>query len=121
MVEGGVMAGDCIFCRIISGDIPSDMVYSDDEVVAFRDVRPVAPTHILIVPRRHIAGINDVEEADAALVARMMLLARRLAQEEGVAQSGYRLVVNCGPDGGQEVMHLHLHLIGGRKLDDRLG
>jgi len=112
---------DCVFCRIISGNIPSDMIYKDEKVVAFRDVHPIAPVHILIVPRRHIAGVGDLAQEDAGLVGHMVLIARRLAEQEQIAESGYRLVVNSGADGGQAVMHLHLHLIGGRKLDDSLG
>ena len=115
------MANDCIFCRIISGDIPSETVYRDDDIVAFRDVHPVAPTHILIVPRRHITDVNELRDGDADLIGRIVLVARRLAKEEGIADSGYRLAINCGPDGGQKVMHLHMHLIGGRRLDDSLG
>ena len=115
------MTDECVFCRIISGEIPSNTVYDDGEIVAFRDVQPIAPTHILIVPRRHISGVNELAPGDEALVGRIVLVARQLAQKEGIDESGYRLVVNCGPDGGQAVMHLHLHLIGGRKLDDSLG
>jgi len=115
------MADTCIFCRIISGDIPSDMVFQDGELVAFRDVNPIAPVHILVVPRRHISGLNELGEDDKRLMGRMVLTARRLAHDQGIAESGYRLVINCGPDGGQAVQHLHLHLIGGRKLDDSLG
>ncbi len=115
------MTDDCVFCRIISGNIPSDMIYKDEKVVAFRDVHPIAPVHILIVPRRHIAGVGDLAQEDAGLVGHMVLIARRLAEQEQIAESGYRLVVNSGADGGQAVMHLHLHLIGGRKLDDSLG
>ena len=115
------MTDDCVFCRIISGNIPSDMIYKDEKVVAFRDVHPIAPVHILIVPRRHIAGVGDLAQEDAGLVGHMVLIARRLAEQEQIAESGYRLVVNSGADGGQAVMNLHLNLIGGRKLDDSLG
>ena len=115
------MAEDCIFCRIISGDIPSDTVFEDEEIVAFRDVHPLAPTHVLVVPRRHIESVNDLSANDAAFLGRMILAARHIAAQEGVSKSGYRLVVNSGPDSGQAVAHLHLHVIGGRSLKDRIG
>ncbi|MFW6055728.1 MAG: histidine triad nucleotide-binding protein [Chloroflexota bacterium] len=115
------MAEDCIFCRIISGDIPSDTVFEDEEIVAFRDVHPLAPTHVLVVPRRHIESVNDLSTDDAVLLGRMILVAQHIAAQEGVSESGYRLVVNSGPDSGQAVAHLHLHVIGGRALKDRIG
>ena len=115
------MSEECLFCRIASGEIPGDMVYQDEEMVAFRDINPVAPTHILIVPRTHIASLEGLSEADEGLMGRMVLRARALAASEGVSESGYRLVVNCGPDGGQVVHHLHMHLVGGRQLGNRLG
>ncbi len=110
---------DCIFCKIISGDIPSDILYRDDEVIAFRDVNPVAPTHILIVPVEHLVTTMDLH--DRSLVVKMILTANHLAQQEGIAEDGYRLVINCGEYGGQVVKHLHLHLIGGRRLSSALG
>ena len=112
---------DCIFCKIVAGDIPGDIVYRDDDIIAFRDINPLAPAHILIVPRRHIPTMNDVSAEDSGLIGRMCLVARELAAKEGIDGPGYRLVVNCGPEGGQIVNHLHLHLLGGRKLDDKLG
>ena len=115
------MSADCVFCRIISGEIPGEFVFKDDEMVAFRDIHPVAPTHILLVPRRHVASVQDLGAEDEGLIGRMVLRARAIAEQEGVAQRGYRLILNCGPDGGQIVSHLHLHLIGGRKLHDRMG
>ena len=115
------MAQDCIFCRIISGDIPSDTVFENEEIVAFRDVHPLAPTHVLVVPRRHIESVNDLSMDDAVLLGRMILAAKHIAAQEGVSESGYRLVVNSGPDSGQAVAHLHLHVIGGRSLKDRIG
>lgn len=105
-----------IFCQIAAGKMQSDVVYKDDKVTAFRDVRPVARTHILIIPNRHIASIAEATEDDAPLLGHMMLVAKRLAEEEGIAASGYRLVINNGPDAGQAVPHLHVHLIGGREL-----
>jgi len=115
------MTEGCIFCRIIAGEIPGDFVFQDSEIVAFRDAHPVATTHILIVPRKHVGSVQELEEEDVGLVGRMVLRARRLAEQEGIGERGYRLVVNCGVEGGQVVPHLHLHLIGGRKLRDSLG
>lgn len=105
-----------IFSQIISGEIPSDIVYHDELVTAFRDISPQAPTHILIVPNREIATVNDVEASDEQALGRLFLVAKKLAAEEGIAEKGYRLIVNCGGHGGQEVFHLHMHLIGGRPL-----
>jgi len=108
-----------IFSRIISGDAPADIVYRDEQVTCFRDIAPKAPTHILIVPNREIPTVNDLEEDDAMLIGHMVLVAKRLAAQEGIAESGYRLVVNVNQDGGQLVYHLHMHLIGGRALGGR--
>jgi histidine triad (HIT) family protein len=105
-----------IFAKIIAGEAPADIVYRDAQVTCFRDISPRAPTHILIVPNRAIATVNDLTQDDAALVGHMVLVAQRLAAQEGIAQRGYRLVVNCNPEGGQVVYHLHMHLIGGRPL-----
>ena len=112
---------DCIFCRIVAGEIPSDTLYQDEEVVAFRDVHPLASAHVLVVPRRHIPSLNELSECDLSLAGRMVSVANQIAKEEGIAESGYRLVVNCGEHAGQIVPHLHLHVIGGRKLSDTLG
>lgn len=105
-----------IFSKIIAGDIPADIVYRDELVTCFRDVNPVAPVHILIVPNKPLATLNDLGEEDAALAGHMLLVAARLARDEGIAESGYRLITNCNSDGGQEVFHLHMHLLGGRRL-----
>ena len=107
---------DCIFCRIASGDLESDMVHQDDMVVAFRDINPQAPTHIVLVPRKHIPALNDLGDEDDALVAHLVRTAAKLARRENIAQSGYRLVANCGPAAGQSVAHIHFHLLGGRDL-----
>ena len=115
------MSESCLFCRIVSGEIPGDFVYRDNEMVAFRDIHPVATTHILLVPRQHIESVRDLQPEHEGLVGRMVLRARALAEEEGIAERGFRLVVNNGPDGGQVVPHLHFHLIGGRRLADRVG
>ena len=112
---------DCIFCKIAAGEIPGDFVYMDDEIVAFRDVKPIAPTHVLIVPRRHIASLLDLTDSDLPMMARMVRIANDLARKEGIAEKGYRLVINTGKEGTQIVQHLHLHLIGGRQLSGRIG
>jgi histidine triad (HIT) family protein len=105
-----------IFGKIIRGEAPADIVFQDERVTAFRDANPAASTHILIVPNKHIPTVNDIEEEDEQLLGRMILVAKNLAAQEGIAESGYRLIINCNKDGGQEVYHLHLHLIGGRPL-----
>ena len=105
-----------IFAKIIAGELPADIVHQDDRVTCFRDINPAAPTHILIVPNREIPTVNDLEDTDEALAGHMLLTARRLAEREGIAESGYRLILNCNRDGNQEVFHLHMHLLGGRPL-----
>jgi histidine triad (HIT) family protein len=110
------MAGDCLFCKIAAGDIPSTQVYSDDEFYAFRDINPGAPIHCLIVPRKHIARITEADGADEALLGRMLLRASAIAKAEGIDESGCRFVINCNEDGGQTVFHIHLHILGGRAM-----
>ena len=105
-----------IFSQIIDGDIPADIVYRDDQVIAFKDIHPAAPTHLLIVPIKEIPTVNDIAEPDEALVGHLFTVAAKLAAREGIAEDGYRLIVNCNRDGGQEVFHLHLHLMGGRPM-----
>jgi histidine triad (HIT) family protein len=112
---------DCVFCRIVAGEIPADIVYQDKALVAFRDINPQAPTHILIVPKSHIASLADITAKHQALMGRIILLARDLADTEGISDRGYRLSVSTGADGGQLVPHVHFHLLGGRKLSDMLG
>ena len=107
---------DCLFCKIADGRIPSDRVYEDDEVVAFRDIDPQAPVHVLVIPRRPIESADALRAEDAATVMAMFAAAQRVARALGVAESGYRLVTNIGADAGQSVQHLHLHLLGGRSL-----
>jgi len=107
---------DCIFCKIAKREIPSQILHQDDELIAFRDIRPQAPTHVQIIPKRHIETILDLGEKDERLIGKMVLLANRLAKEEGLAENGYRLVFNCKSHGGQEVYHIHLHLLGGRRM-----
>ncbi len=106
----------CIFCRIADGDLPANRVHEDDEIVAFHDLSPQAPTHILVIPRRHIVSAEELTGDDAALAGRLLLVAGGLARSEGIAEGGYRLVTNVGTDGGQSVPHLHLHLLGGRAM-----
>ncbi len=107
---------DCIFCKIVSGDIPSTKIYEDEQVIAFRDINPQAPTHILVVPKRHIPGVNELAEQDEALVGHVYGVIARLVRELGIAETGYRVIVNSGADGQQSVPHLHFHVLGGRLL-----
>lgn len=111
------MKNDCLFCAIIDGEIPSTKVYEDELCLAFRDINPLAPTHILILPKTHIPSANAVDETNSAVVAHIFELVPRLAAAEGLV-NGYRVITNCGPDAGQTVQHLHFHLLGGRKLAD---
>ena len=106
---------DCLFCKIIAGEIPSDKVYEDDNFLAFRDIAPKAPVHILLIPKKHIKSLEDLEEEDAPLIGRLHLIVKEIARNEGISQSGYRIVNNCGPDAGQVVFHIHFHLLGGSK------
>jgi histidine triad (HIT) family protein len=115
------MSEECLFCRIAAGEIPSDIVYQDEEFLAFRDINPLAPTHILVIPRKHISSLAQLAGQQQELMGRLIILATRLAEKEGIADRGYRLVMNCGAEGGQVIGHLHLHLLGGRKLYDQLG
>lgn len=110
------MPTDCIFCQIARGEVAADVLYQDDAVTAFHDAHPQAPTHILIIPNRHIRTLKATGEEDIPLLGKLLTVARVLAEEAGVAQSGYRLVINTGEQGGQTVFHLHLHLLGGRRM-----
>lgn len=107
---------DCIFCRIADGSLPANIVYEDEDVVAFRDINPVAPVHMLVIPRKHIASVNALEEQDALLAGKLLLTARRLAAEQGFAENGFRLAMNTNQDAGQTVFHMHLHVLAGRYL-----
>lgn len=107
---------DCLFCKILDGEIPADVVYESDTAIAFRDINPQAPTHVVIIPRKHIATINDIEEEDHAIVGSLYSAAREIARDEGYAESGYRAVMNCNEDAGQTVFHIHLHLLAGRPM-----
>ena len=106
---------NCLFCKIINGEIPSEKVYEDEEILVFKDIHPKAPVHILVIPKKHISSAMEIEEQDEALIGKMFTVIKKLAKEFGL-ENGYRIVNNCGSDGGQEVMHLHFHLLGGKKL-----
>ena len=109
---------DCIFCKIIDGEIPSEKVYEDSDVLAFRDIAPQAPQHIVIIPKKHIKSANELAEDTAEVVGKVFLAAGKIAKELGFAENGYRIVNNCGEDGGQTVGHLHFHLLAGRQMSD---
>ena len=118
---GATMTDDCIFCKIASNEIKGDIVYRDDQVTAFRDIQPVAPTHILIVPNRHIDSVNMLEVEDEPLMGHLITTAGKLAEEEGIDEGGFRLIMNTNADGGQTVFHIHLHLIGGQPMKHPMG
>jgi histidine triad (HIT) family protein len=107
---------DCLFCKIIDKTIPADIVYEDDRVIAFRDVAPQAPTHILVIPRQHISTLNDLNESNNELIGHILYVAKTIAADEGLAEDGYRVAMNCNNHGGQTVFHIHLHLLGGRQM-----
>lgn len=107
---------DCLFCKIVKREIPADIVFEDDAVLAFNDINPQAPTHQLIVPKQHIATLDDIEESDLALVGRLSYTAAKLARQQGFAEDGYRVIMNCNDHGGQTVYHIHMHLMGGRRF-----
>ncbi|MDX2164827.1 MAG: histidine triad nucleotide-binding protein [Gammaproteobacteria bacterium] len=108
---------DCLFCKIAKGEIPAKLLYQDDKVVAFADINPQAPTHLLIVPRQHISTINELDQANSALAGHMVHVATQLAKEVNIDEKGYRLVMNCNSEGGQAVYHIHCHLLGGRQMN----
>jgi len=110
------MTMECLFCKIANGEIPATIIREDERVVAFRDLSPQAPVHALVIPRRHITTLNDLGEDDAALLGHMVLTAQQIAEQEGIAESGFRVVMNCNREGGQTVFHIHLHLLGGRGM-----
>ena len=107
---------DCLFCKIVDGNLPADIVYENDMLVAFRDINAKAPTHILLIPRRHIATMNDLQNGDECLAGELFLTAAKIAADEGLADDGYRVVMNCNEAAGQSVFHIHLHLMGGRTM-----
>lgn len=110
-------ASDCLFCKILAGTIPADIIHESDGSIAFRDINPQAPTHVLVIPRRHIATLNDLQPGDEKVVGDLFQSAREIAADEGLAEAGYRTVINCNRAAGQTVFHIHLHLLGGRDLD----
>ncbi|MHB1650985.1 MAG: histidine triad nucleotide-binding protein [Desulfitobacteriaceae bacterium] len=112
---------DCLFCKIVSKEIPSEIVYEDDQIMAFKDLYPVAPVHILIIPKKHLNNINDIMKEDEALIGQIFRVIKELASKLGIAESGYRVLTNIGTDGGQVIGHLHFHLIGGKALGTKLG
>lgn len=107
---------DCLFCKVLNGDIPADIVYESDSAIAFRDINPQAPTHVLVIPRKHVATINDLDEEDQEIVGSLYLAAKDIARAEGLSDEGYRVVMNCNEGAGQSVFHIHLHVLGGRAL-----
>lgn len=107
---------NCLFCKIIDGDIPAEIVYESETALAFRDINPQAPMHVLVIPRKHISTINDIEEDDETIVGSLYTAAREIASSEGIADEGYRAVMNCNEGAGQSVFHIHLHVLGGRQL-----
>ena len=111
---------DCLFCKIIKGEIPSTKVYEDDEILAFNDINPAAPIHILVIPKKHITSLVHMEKEDEAIVGKIYGVINKIAEEKGFKESGYRVIVNCGKDAGQEVMHLHFHILAGAKFGDKI-
>ena len=116
LIEGVKMSSDCLFCKILAGEIPADLVYESETAVAFRDINPKAPTHVLVIPRKHISTINDIEPDDQEIIGSLYTAAKEIAAQAGIADDGYRAVMNCNEDAGQSVFHIHLHVMGGRVL-----
>lgn len=111
---------DCLFCKIIKGEIPSTKVYEDEEILAFKDINPAAPIHILVIPKKHIKSLVELEKEDEILVGKIYTVINKIAEAQGVKEKGYRVIVNCGKDGGQEVGHLHFHLLAGKSLGEKI-
>jgi len=111
---------DCIFCKIINKEIPSSIVYEDSEILAFRDINPAAPVHILVIPKKHISSLIELKEDDELLIGKIYTVINKIAVQEGISQKGFRVIVNCGEDGAQEVKHLHFHILGGKKLGTKI-
>ena len=111
---------DCVFCKIIKGEIPSNKVYEDEEILAFKDINPAAPIHILVIPKKHIASLVDMKEGDEILISKIYTVINKIAQDIGIDKKCFRVIVNCGEDGGQEVAHLHFHLLAGKKLGEKI-
>lgn len=111
---------DCVFCKIIKGEIPSEKVYEDEDAIAFKDIQPAAPIHILVIPKKHIANLLDVKEEDSYLIAHIYQIINKIAKDIGIEKEGFRVIANCGKDAGQEVMHIHFHILAGRKLGAKI-
>ncbi len=111
---------DCIFCKIIRREVPSNIVYEDEEIIAFKDIQPAAPIHILVIPKKHIPSLVQLEKEDEILIGKIYTIINKIAEEQGVLDKGYRVIVNCGQDGGQEVGHLHFHLLAGKRLGEKI-
>lgn len=111
---------DCIFCKIIKGEIPSEKVYEDEDILAFKDIHPATPIHVLIIPKKHITNLMEVAEEDSQLMGKIVVAMQKVAKQLGIDEKGFRLISNCGPDSGQEVMHLHFHLLAGRVLGPKI-
>lgn len=111
---------DCIFCKIIKKEIPSEIVYEDEEIIAFKDINPAAPIHILVIPKKHISSIIDMKKEDEAIIGRIYSVINKIAEDIGIKEKGFRVILNCGEDGGQEVKHIHFHLLAGKKLGQKI-
>lgn len=111
---------DCIFCKIIRKEVPSNIVYEDEEIIAFKDIQPAAPIHILVIPKKHIESLAHIEKEDEAVIGKIYGVINEIAESQGVKERGYRVIVNCGKDGGQEVGHLHFHLLAGKQLGEKI-
>lgn len=111
---------DCLFCKIIKGEIPSSKVYEDDEILAFKDINPAAPIHILVIPKKHITSLAHMEKEDEFIIGKIYGVINKIAEENNFKENGYRVIVNCGKDGGQEVMHLHFHVLAGKELGEKI-
>ena len=111
---------DCIFCKIIKGDIPSNKVYEDEDILAFYDINPAAPIHILVIPKKHITSLSEMEDGDEKIIGKIYKIINEIAEKQGFKENGYRVIVNCGKDGGQEVGHLHFHLLAGTQLGEKI-
>lgn len=111
---------DCIFCKIINREVPSNIVYEDEEIIAFKDINPAAPVHILVIPKKHISSLVEIKPEDERIIGKIYTKINEIAETQGVKDKGYRVIVNCGKDGGQEVMHLHFHLLAGKQLGEKI-
>lgn len=111
---------DCLFCKIIKGEVPSNKVYEDEEFLAFHDINPAAPIHILVIPKKHIKSVAELEKEDEVVMGKLFTVINKIAEQEGFKEEGYRIINNCGKNGGQEVMHLHFHILGGRELGPKI-